>query len=198
MPIRYDKLFILLKKKGWSTYRIRKENLIGQGTLTSIRKGTGGLSHDTIGKLCALLSCQPGDIMEYVAEEPKEGAMTIDGLSAMQGSAKDMDTLGMLKAKINKYNEIVSYYEKNRPGECPYVEHVNDELEKLMLKDEATTRQFLAECEPNDFETACFGIDECAIKWKLPFVEYVEGLAEEKGWTDYSRDMIRYARSLIE
>ena len=72
MSIKYDKLFALLKKKGWSTYRIRKENLIGQGTLTAIRKGTGGLSHDTIGKLCALLSCQPGDIMEYVADESKD------------------------------------------------------------------------------------------------------------------------------
>jgi putative transcriptional regulator len=68
MSIKYDKLFALLKEKGWSTYRIRKENLIGQGTLTAIRKGTGGLSHETINKLCKLLNCQPGDIMEYVGE----------------------------------------------------------------------------------------------------------------------------------
>ena len=33
MPIKYDKLFALLKEKGYTTYRIRKEGLLGQGTL---------------------------------------------------------------------------------------------------------------------------------------------------------------------
>jgi hypothetical protein len=107
-----------------------------------------------------------------------------------------MDTFSKLKAAINNYNEIVSDYKKNRPFECPYVDDVNDELEALMQKDEATTRQFLAECEPEDFETACFGMYECALKWKLPFVEYVEELAKEKGWTNYSRRMIREAKSV--
>lgn len=68
MPIKYDKLFALLKAKGYSTYRIRKEKLIGQGTLTAIKNGTGGLDSKTISKLCKVLECQPGDIMEYVDE----------------------------------------------------------------------------------------------------------------------------------
>lgn len=71
MPIVYDKLFNLLKEKGYSTYRIRKEKLIGQGTLTAIKNGTGGLDSKTIARLCETLDCQPGDIMEYV-KEPKE------------------------------------------------------------------------------------------------------------------------------
>lgn len=66
MPIKYDKLFALLKAKGWNTTRIRKEGLIGQGTLTNLRGGTGGLDHRTIAKLCHILECQPGDLMEYV------------------------------------------------------------------------------------------------------------------------------------
>ena len=64
--------FILLKEKGYSTYRIRKEKLIGQGTLTAIKNGTGGLDSKTIARLCETLDCQPADIMEYV-KEPKEG-----------------------------------------------------------------------------------------------------------------------------
>ncbi len=68
MPIKYDKLFALLKSKGYTTYKIRKEKLLGQGTLTAIKNGTGGLDSKTISKLCKILECQPGDIMEYVDE----------------------------------------------------------------------------------------------------------------------------------
>ena len=73
MSIRYEKLFALLKEKGYSTYRIRQEKLIGQGTLTALRNGTGGLDAKTMDRLCAVLGCQPGDLMEYVPEE-QEGA----------------------------------------------------------------------------------------------------------------------------
>ena len=41
MPIVYTKLFDLLKEKGYTTYKIRQEKLIGQGTLTAIKNGTG-------------------------------------------------------------------------------------------------------------------------------------------------------------
>ncbi len=41
MPIKYDKLFQLLKEQGWNTTRIRNEKLLGQGTLTALRRGTG-------------------------------------------------------------------------------------------------------------------------------------------------------------
>ena len=68
MPIVYDKLFALLKEKGYSTYRIRQNKLIGQGTLTAIRNGTGGLDAKTLSRLCEVLECQPGDLMEYVNE----------------------------------------------------------------------------------------------------------------------------------
>jgi putative transcriptional regulator len=45
--------------------------LIGQGTLTAIKNGTGGLDAKTIARLCEVLDCQPGDLMEYV-KEPAE------------------------------------------------------------------------------------------------------------------------------
>lgn len=75
MPIKYDKLLKLLEENGYTSYRLKKENVIGQATLTAIKKGTGGLDHRSIAKFCQLLNCQPGDIMEYVpndADKPKE------------------------------------------------------------------------------------------------------------------------------
>ena len=69
MPIIYTKLFDCLKEAGYTTYRIRKEKLMGQGTLTALKNGTGGLEHKTIERLCQVLNCQPGDLMEYVPEE---------------------------------------------------------------------------------------------------------------------------------
>lgn len=63
--ISYEKLLMMLHEKGWTTYKIRKENLLGQGTLVALKKGTGGLDSKTLAKLCKVLECQPGDIMEY-------------------------------------------------------------------------------------------------------------------------------------
>lgn len=69
MPIKYDKLLRLLEEKRYTSYRIRKEKILGQATLTAIKNGTGGLDHRSISKLCEVLNCQPGDIMEYTSDE---------------------------------------------------------------------------------------------------------------------------------
>ena len=69
MPIKYDKTLKLLEEKGFTSYRIRKEKILGQATLTAIKNGTGGLDHRSIARLCKALNCQPGDIMEYVEDE---------------------------------------------------------------------------------------------------------------------------------
>ena len=83
MPIVYTKLFDLLKEKGYTTYKIRQEKLIGQGTLTAIKNGTGGLDAKTIARLCEVLECQPGDLMEYVSEEKQENKKWRDSLSRL-------------------------------------------------------------------------------------------------------------------
>ncbi len=71
MPIKYDKLLKILEEKGYTSYRIRKEKILGQATLTAIKNGTGGLDHRSIARLCEVLQCQPGDIMEYVSDIPE-------------------------------------------------------------------------------------------------------------------------------
>ena len=68
----YEACGNMLKEKGYTTYKIRQEKLIGQGTLTAIKNGTGGLDAKTIARLCEVLDCQPGDLMEYVKNDGEE------------------------------------------------------------------------------------------------------------------------------
>lgn len=66
MPIVY-KMDVLsaLKDAGYSSYRIRKEKLLGEATLQKIRSKEL-VSWENITTICQLLNCQPGDIVEYV------------------------------------------------------------------------------------------------------------------------------------
>lgn len=68
MPIRYDKLLKLLESNGITSYTLKKDNVIGQATYKKIKEG-GDIDTRTIAKLCKLLNCQPGDLLEYVEEE---------------------------------------------------------------------------------------------------------------------------------
>lgn len=74
MPFKYDKLFDLLKTKGITTYKIRKDNLISQAALTKMKNNEGNIDTRTLERLCALLHCQPNDIMEFVEDGETDGA----------------------------------------------------------------------------------------------------------------------------
>ena len=65
MPLKY-KIDVLeaLKAKGFTTYKIRKEKLLGESTLQKLRSGAG-VSWESIEIICSLLGCQPGDLIEY-------------------------------------------------------------------------------------------------------------------------------------
>lgn len=69
MPIVY-KIDVLaaLKEKGFSTYRLRKEKLLGEATIQQLRNGDI-VSWATIDTLCVLLECQPGDLVEHKKQE---------------------------------------------------------------------------------------------------------------------------------
>lgn len=82
MPMRYDKLFEMLRAKGWNTNRIRKENLLGQATLAKLKSGEGHIDTRTIDRLCEVLECQPGDIMEYVPISKANAGGANDGENA--------------------------------------------------------------------------------------------------------------------
>jgi len=74
MPLRL-KLNILekLKEKGYTTYRIRKDELLNDSTVSKLRKWENweegkGISWASIATVCKLLNCQPGDLMEYIPD----------------------------------------------------------------------------------------------------------------------------------
>ena len=68
MQIKYEKLIKKMKEAGITSYTIKRDKIIGQATYKKIMEG-GDIDTRTIAKLCKLLNCQPGDIMEYVEEE---------------------------------------------------------------------------------------------------------------------------------
>ena len=69
MPLRF-KIDVLeeLKKKGYTSYTLRKENILSQSTIQKLREGKG-LAWENIERLCALLECQPSDQLEYSTTE---------------------------------------------------------------------------------------------------------------------------------
>lgn len=57
-----------LKKIGYSTYKIRQEKILGQATIQKLNSG-GLPSWAELNKICTLLNCQPGDLVEYVPDK---------------------------------------------------------------------------------------------------------------------------------
>ena len=57
-----------LKNAGYSTYKIRKDKIFNEAQLQYIREDKL-LTQDALNKLCKLLDCQPGDLMEYIPDE---------------------------------------------------------------------------------------------------------------------------------
>lgn len=57
-----------LKEKGFTTYKIRNEKIFSENTLQAFRSGKM-VSYETLGKLCEMLNCQPGDLLEYRPEK---------------------------------------------------------------------------------------------------------------------------------
>ena len=68
MPIIY-KVDILasLKEAGFNTTRLRKEKILSEGVIQSLRENKY-ISLQNVSKICEVLDCQPGDLMEYVKE----------------------------------------------------------------------------------------------------------------------------------
>lgn len=65
MPVQY-RIDVLqaLKEKGYTSYRMRREKLLGEATIQQLRRNEL-VSWKNIGRICELLGCQPGDILEY-------------------------------------------------------------------------------------------------------------------------------------
>ena len=69
MPIVYKKdILAALKEAGYNTNRLRKEKLLSEGVIQSLRENKY-IALQNISKICELLNCQPGGLLEYVPED---------------------------------------------------------------------------------------------------------------------------------
>lgn len=57
-----------LKEKGYNSTKLRKEKLLGENAIQSLRKDEM-VGIIALEKLCSILEMQPGDIIEYVSEK---------------------------------------------------------------------------------------------------------------------------------
>ena len=62
--ITLDKLWITMKSRGISQYKLLKEHHVSSGQLDRLRKN-GNVSTYTLNQLCAILHCRLEDIAEY-------------------------------------------------------------------------------------------------------------------------------------
>lgn len=67
-PISYERLFELMERKGVKKIDLRKAG-ISPTIVDRLVKGTD-VNTSTIRRLCEILDCQPGDIMEYEPDQP--------------------------------------------------------------------------------------------------------------------------------
>lgn len=66
--IIYKSVLQQLKSAGYNTTKLRRDKLIPESTIQRIREGKP-ITTETIDVICALLNCQPGDILAYVPNE---------------------------------------------------------------------------------------------------------------------------------
>ncbi len=68
MPLQY-KIDILsaLKQNGYNTTKLRKEKLLSEGVIQSLREKKP-ISWSNIETICRLLDCQPGDILQFISD----------------------------------------------------------------------------------------------------------------------------------
>ncbi len=65
--IRYDNLWITMKQKGISQYKLIKDYGISTGQLDRLRKNNS-ISTQTLNTLCQILDCELSDIANYVPD----------------------------------------------------------------------------------------------------------------------------------
>lgn len=75
MGIKYKiDIIAALKEAGYNTSTLRKDKLLSEGVIQALRESKY-ISLQNVSKICELLNCQPGDLLEYVKEGqcPRKG-----------------------------------------------------------------------------------------------------------------------------
>ena len=68
--IVYDKLWLTMKEKGITQYKLMKDYRFSSGQLDRLRKN-GNVNTYTLNQLCEILECSLSDIAEYVPDDKK-------------------------------------------------------------------------------------------------------------------------------
>lgn len=129
LKISFEKLGLLLEKKG-KKWQFLRDSGMSPGIVSKMKDGTGHTDTRTIQKVCEILNCQPGDIMEYIpdklgslkskntepAENPKKEKVErnttepqnidLHTLYAEYGREKILSALGQLEI-YEKYGETI-------------------------------------------------------------------------------------------
>ena len=94
MPIVYKTdILSALKEAGYNTNRIRKERLLSEGVLQSLR-GQKYISMENLARVCSLLDCQPGDLIAFSREEAaKQGGCPRRGILAFLNEIRSFEAL---------------------------------------------------------------------------------------------------------
>lgn len=68
--ISYDKLWITLKEKGITQYKLIKDFKVSPGQITRLKRNESVSTH-TIEMFCRILNCKVEDIMEYIEDNQR-------------------------------------------------------------------------------------------------------------------------------
>ena len=67
--LKYKEVMQKLKQKGYTSTYLRTQHIMGESKMHNIRHNK--VDAKTINQICSLLNCQPGDILEYIPDEPE-------------------------------------------------------------------------------------------------------------------------------
>lgn len=136
MSIKY-KIDVLaaLKAAGYNTNRIRKEKLLSESTLQRLRKGEL-INGENLGKLCELLRCQPGDILEYVPEEAPPAPELSEDISVLDLSVRTFNIV--CRAGVRTVAELEAWVHSDKccldPERSPGYKEILEALEAYKEK----------------------------------------------------------------
>lgn len=118
-----------LKEAGYSSYRLRKEKLMGEATMTQIRNQKA-ISGEALNLLCKLLNCQPGDILEYVPDNEDENSSRLSAfkLNLEEQEKRQLEDRKRMYESIGK-ERIIRIKEKE---ESDFADLWNENIKRSM------------------------------------------------------------------
>ena len=124
-----------LKAAGYSTYKLRKEKILAESTLQQFRNGDI-VSNENLSRVCELLRCQPGDILEYVPEEAPPAPALSEDISVLDLSVRTFNIV--CRAGVRTVAELEAWVHSDKcclePERSPGYKEILEALEAYKEK----------------------------------------------------------------